>query len=76
MQNQIIKWALGGFLAYCLLIPEIFLIDQYISKGNDDMFRFCMTIIVFATMLILAISATVIIVKNQKHEKKIFDKYK
>ncbi|MGN1299577.1 MAG: hypothetical protein ACI4UE_06330 [Candidatus Scatovivens sp.] len=75
-ENQIIKWAIAGFFSYCLLLPEIFLIDQYISKGNYDMLRFYMTIIVFAKMLILASAVTVIIIKNQKHKKRIFYKYK
>ena len=71
LENQLIKWALGGFLAYCLLLPEIFLIDKYISKGNVEMFRFCMTIIIFAIMLALLIAVIIIFAKNQKQKKRI-----
>jgi len=71
LNNQLIKWAFGALFACFLLIPDIFLVDKYISKGNDDILRLYMTIIILVTMVILAIAVTIIIVKNQKYEKRL-----
>ena len=71
LHNQLIKWSFGALFAYFLLIPDMFWVDKYISKGNDDMFRLYMTIIALVTMFILAIAVTIIIVKNRTYEKRV-----
>ena len=61
LNNQLIKWAFGALFACFLLIPDIFLVDKYISKGNDDILRLYMTIIILVTMVIQVYSLIMLI---------------
>lgn len=69
--NQMIKLMFGELFLCILLIPEMSLIDKYISKGNIELFRYYITIIILAKIFIVAIIAIIIWIKYHRHEKRL-----